>query len=121
MRALVLFAALLVAGCTQTTTTTTTASSIGKPQMPPDVTTEVECAAVGGKWGPVGLMGTPACTQPSPTANMTCSDSNECAGMCWSTEAVGSKATGYCQPTNMPFGCHSEVVAGVVQPALCAD
>lgn len=83
--------------------------------------TAVECAAAGGEWGPVGLMRTEACTLKSPDAGKVCSDSSECAGSCWSDEAPGSKAAGFCQPTNMPFGCHSEVRDGIVQPALCAD
>lgn len=122
MRALVLFAALLIAGCAQTATTPTAPTvATAKPEMPAEPTNDAACVAAGGKWGPVGLMGTPACTLPSPTAGKQCSDSSECAGSCWTDQAPGSKGAGYCQPTNMPFGCHSEVVNGVAQPALCAD
>ncbi len=92
-----------------------------KPQSMPYAETEVECQAAGGKWGPVGLMGVEACTLDAPDAGKVCSDSSECVGECWSTAEIGSKATGYCQPTNMPFGCHASVKDGVVQPALCAD
>lgn len=92
-----------------------------KPQMPAEPANEADCVAAGGQWGRVGLAGIEACTMPSPTAGKQCTDSSECAGSCWSDAAPGSKAHGYCQPTNMPFGCHSEVVDGVVQPALCAD
>lgn len=89
--------------------------------MPPDILSESECTAAGGSWGRVGLMGTLACTQPSPTAGKECTDSEQCAGMCWSNGPAGSQGKGMCQPTNMPFGCHSEMKGGVVQPALCAD
>lgn len=120
IRSLALALALALAGCAQSTPTVATAPQ-AKPQMPADPASEAECLVAGGKWGPVGLMGTPACTMNSPTAGKACSDSQECAGQCWSDQPPGTKAAGMCQPTNMPFGCHSEVVGGVVQPALCAD
>ncbi len=123
IRIVVVSLALVLAGCAQAPQTPPTPPTVtsGVPEMPADPTTEVDCLAAGGAWGPVGLMGTAACTMTSPTAGKACSDSKDCAGQCWSSEPAGAKATGICQPTNMPFGCHSEVVDGVVQPALCAD
>ena len=109
-----------LAACAQTAPPVATAPQ-AKPEMPADPATEAECLAARGKWGPVGLMGTPACTMTSPTAGKVCSDSKDCAGQCWADAPAGTRTTGMCQPTNMPFGCHSELVAGVVQPALCAD
>jgi len=117
MRNLVLISALALAACAQTTAP----SSQAAPQMPAEPQSQAACLSAGGAWGPVGLSGTLACTMPSPTAGKVCSDSTECAGQCWSDAAVGTQAKGICQPTNMPFGCHSEVRDGVVQPAMCAD
>lgn len=116
----ILAAALVLAACAQKTAVAPPASTEWPPSQ--DMT-EAECKIAGGNWGPVGLMGTPACTLKSPDAGKQCSDSSECAGDCWSDSvaAVGSRSTGVCQPTNMPFGCHSEVKGGVVQPALCVD
>ena len=115
----ILAAALLLTACASKTAVTPPPAAANWP--PPHDMTEAECKVAGGNWGPVGLMGTPACTLKSPDAGKQCSDSSECAGDCWSDGAPGSKGTGFCQPTNMPFGCHSEVKDGVVQPALCAD
>lgn len=116
IRHLALLAALALAGCAQTSTAVTPAAT-----MPVAPETEEGCKAAGGSWGRVGMMGTLACTMPAPDAGKACSDSDECAGQCWSDAAPGTTAKGMCQPTNMPFGCHSEVKGGVVQPALCAD
>lgn len=116
-----LAAALLLSACAQKTAAVAPPAAADWP--PPHNMTEAECKVAGGGWGPVGLMGTPACTIKSPDAGKVCSDSSECAGDCWSQEvgAAGTKGTGFCQPTNMPFGCHSEVKGGILQPALCAD
>ena len=116
IRNLVFVSALILAGCAHGSGTSQVA-----PAMPAEPQTAEACYAAGGAWGPVGLSRTPACTMPSPTAGKVCSDSKECAGQCWSDEAPGTKATGMCQPTNMPFGCHAEVREGVVQPVMCAD
>jgi len=84
-----------------------------------------ECAAKGGTIKLVGLMQTPACVIPSRDAGKACTDGDQCEGDCWaSPDAVpgrDGKASGYCQPNNMPFGCHASVVNGVAQPAMCAD
>lgn len=113
----VLAGALLLAACAGHTKV----SQPAQTEWPPREMTQAECAVAGGNWGPVGLMQVEACTLRAPDAGKQCSDSSECAGACWSDGAPGSKGTGYCQPTNMPFGCHSEVREGMVQPALCAD
>jgi len=121
IRRFILFGLLALAGCAGPGATTAPKVAVSKPQMPVAPETETGCLAAGGNWGPVGLLGTEACTMTSPTGGKQCMDSSECAGECWSSEPPGSKAGGYCQPTNMPFGCHASVVGGVVQPALCAD
>jgi hypothetical protein len=113
--------ALLSAALVLTACANKAEPSAAQATWPPDIQTADECTKAGGTWGRVGLLGTEACTLPSPDAGKQCSDSSECAGQCWSSDAPGQPGKGMCQPTNMPFGCHSEVLNGVVQPALCAD
>lgn len=84
-----------------------------------------ECAAKGGTIKLVGMMQTPACVIPSRDAGKICTDGDDCEGDCWASPDTrpgrDGKAQGYCQPNNMPFGCHAAVEDGVLQSALCAD
>jgi putative hemolysin len=84
-----------------------------------------ECAAKGGTIKLVGMMQMPACVIPSRDAGKACTDGDQCQGDCWASPDTSpgrdGKASGYCQPDNMPFGCHAAVEDGVLQPALCAD
>ena len=87
---------------------------------------EASCKAQGGNWRTVGMMQTEACEIRYPDAGKTCTDGSQCAGgMCLTDAATpenaGARTTGVCQPTNMTFGCFSEVKDGVTQPGLCAD
>ena len=89
-------------------------------------TDAASCKAAGGDWHPVGLLQAEACEIPYPDAGKVCTDNDQCAGQCWAEgvspfEEAGQKGTGRCQPTNMPFGCHSDLVGGIVQPGLCVD
>lgn len=87
---------------------------------------EATCKAQGGNWQTVGMMQTEACEIRYPDAGKTCTDGSQCTGgMCLTDaatpETAGARTTGVCQPTNMIFGCYSEVRDGVTQPGLCAD
>lgn len=119
---------LAVAACAQPARTAAPdAPSAAPPAVASSEPTDAaSCAAAGGSWQGVGLMNTPACVIPYADAGKACTDSDQCEGACWAEvamtpEQAGGKVTGQCQPTNMPFGCHSEVIKGVAQPGLCAD
>ena len=102
-------------------------AEIAAPASAPaaDEPSPAECAAQGGTIKLVGLMQTPACVIPSRDAGKVCTDGDDCEGDCWASPDTrpgrDGKARGYCQPDNMPFGCHAAVEDGVLQPALCAD
>lgn len=113
---------LATTGCAQSPTSVETVAMPAATE-PADA---ASCAAAGGAWKGVGMMNVEACVMPYPDAGKVCSDSSECTGDCWADGAVtpeqaGTRATGYCQPTNMPFGCRSQILKGVVQPGLCVD
>ena len=130
----VLFAAALFAltlsACTAPATTVVEPPSApettSSADMPPEPTAgeKADCAKQGGEMKRVGLMGNYACVIPYKDANKVCANDSDCEGACWiSGHAAGpdAKARGFCQPTNMPFGCYGTLDKGVVSPTLCVD
>lgn len=102
------------------------------PAEPPQVAANngdagerASCAAKGGNYTRVGLLGSWACVLPMPDAGKVCSDNADCAGQCIfdGQGAPGPDVTvhGLCQRTNSPFGCYSVVEHGHAQPPLCVD
>lgn len=83
-----------------------------------------DCDAAGGSVQRVGMMGLETCVVPTADANKVCTDSSQCQGRCIQWEAsdnTSGKQKGVCQPTNVLFGCFSEVNIGKVGVALCVD
>lgn len=86
------------------------------------------CIASGGKYEMAGLLGHFQCTLPYADAGAVCSDRSDCEGRCLAGEDADfdptgetSGQTGFCQADDNSFGCFSDVIEGVVQPALCID
>lgn len=70
-----------------------------------------ECEAAGGTLV-YGLAG-PQCAQKQPDAGKSCSDSDQCAGLCLAE-------TRTCSPVTPFFGCH-EILQGGQTVGLCID
>ena len=91
----------------------------------PDPATIAACTAKGGEMKRVGLSGSFACVIPYKDACKACITGEDCDGDCWSSSTepgADGKVHGWCQPTNMPFGCHARVENGAVPDGiLCAD
>lgn len=107
---------LLLAACADASMTETQAN-----QEPP---TLENCARLGGYVQRVGLLGREACVVEYKDKGKACTDGSQCLGDCWGEArrfAPGETATGTCQPTNMPFGCHARIENGVASPVLCVD
>lgn len=81
------------------------------------------CAARGGNYQPVCLMGRPMCVLPHADAGKSCTDSSQCEGRCVVENGAdpGKQVTGVCSRNNNPCGCFTLVQNGVSQPTLCAD
>jgi len=81
------------------------------------------CLSKNGVVERAGLLGSERCTLSYTDGGNICIDSSNCQGKCLTT--VNKKGTGaisgQCQKTDNPFGCHSEVLGGKVQPGLCVD
>lgn len=102
------------------------ASITSEQPKPPKVASDKKtCLEQQGAWMRVGLLGHYMCVFKASDAGKTCSDSKECEYRCLATSPFtpkeSKKVTGTCQATNNPFGCSSEVMDGVAQPALCID
>ncbi len=81
------------------------------------------CAARGGNYQPVCLMGRPMCVLPHADAGRSCTDSSQCEGRCVAENGAdpGKQVAGVCSRDNNPCGCFTLVQNGVSQPTLCAD
>ena len=86
------------------------------------------CTAAGGTISRQGLAGYEMCVLPYADAGKVCSDSSECLGQCRAQtlntaqqSEAAQNVTGQCQANNIPFGCHSEIIGGTIQPGLCVD
>lgn len=94
-------------------------------------TTEELCVAAGGIWGPVGLFPEPVCTQRTIDEGRICADMGECGSSCdavltdeqYQSMMDGEQVltTGFCSGSSPLIGCHTIIVAGVVQGTLCID
>lgn len=84
---------------------------------------KMACTRRGGFVERAGLLGAERCTIPYSDGGDVCTDSSQCQGQCRSNSdaPTGAPASGLCQPTDNPFGCHSEILGGRVAPGLCVD
>lgn len=91
-----------------------------------------KCKACNGKWGPMGILGVPACDCQTNDAGKVCYDRSECEGDCVGGQREDVDATHYrmvgkCSPSTSPFGCRVRVRAGVKlksappESAVCVD
>lgn len=115
-RFIILLPLLLLTACVEDTLTV--------QNTPKEQPTLENCARVGGYIQRVGLLGREACVVEYKDKGKPCTDGSQCEGDCWGQSrqyAPGEKAAGTCQPTNMPFGCHSRIDNGVASPVLCVD
>lgn len=88
--------------------------------------TEAACSIQGGTWQRMGRAGNYACVLTTVDSGKSCTDSSQCEERCLlfvtATPAdYGKPAVGFCQSTNQPFGCASEVKKGIAQRPLCID
>ena len=128
-----IFCILILSGCM-----TSNPSVVSEPETPQRVTLKdpkhfndadrVLCDAAGGTYELAGLLGHFRCTRPYADGGEICSDNSDCIGKCIAHEDAEfnpwekiTGQTGMCQANNNPFGCHSDIVDGVVQPTLCVD
>lgn len=94
-------------------------------QRSPTETERQACAARGGRYEQVGMLGTWSCVIDYADGGARCSDSSECAGQCV-TDAdplphLGDEVTGTCQRNNALFGCYAEVKNGRAEQPMCFD
>lgn len=84
---------------------------------------QANCEIKGGSYGPAGMLGADYCTMPYADAGMSCTDNAQCEGLCLAGrfDAAGYQGSGLCQADDNPFGCHSSIVNGEIQPGLCVD
>jgi hypothetical protein len=90
--------------------------AVPRPVIP---TTEVDCKAVDGYWGPQGLPGGgPVCSLKTSDRYKICTDSEQCQGVCLVQDdlAVGMEgALGSCAEWDRTYGCHKLIVKGKVE------
>lgn len=79
------------------------------------------CLSKGGFVERAGLLGAERCTLRYSDGGNICIDSSNCQGKCLTEVNAKDVVSGQCQKTDNPFGCHSEVLGGKVQPGLCVD
>lgn len=119
---LYLFAPLLLVACS---TSSNTLEQANKPLPPKVAKDKNSCLEQNGEWMKAGILGNYMCIFKASDAGKTCSDSKACEYRCLASSAFTpketKKVTGICQASSNPFGCRSEVIKGVAQPALCAD
>lgn len=116
--ALVIAAALALAACAPEPPVAE------KPDRPLNPTEA--CAAKGGTYRRVCLMGDWTCVMPHKDAGKRCSDGDECESkQCRyvgaSAPQPGQQATGECRRTSDPCGCFTLVEDGKAEPTLCVD
>ncbi len=91
------------------------------PATPPPagqpVASAEECLALGGTWGPQGMLQLDMCDLPTTDAGQPCTDSSQCEGMCLAGE---TPEVGACSPTTLNFGCFP-IMAGGQQLTICVD
>ena len=127
MRVFLIFAALILASCTEPMVEAEAPkSNPPKATAEPKPDTPEACTKNGGTWRPVCLMGTPACVMPYSDAGKPCTDKKECQGQCryegnGETPPPGTKVTGACQRTTDPCGCFGVVADGKLEAMLCVD
>jgi hypothetical protein len=117
----ILLAAIALSACSDGPATIGSTAATASER---DRTAAESCATQGGTLQPVGITGRQACVIRYKDAGKTCTDGSQCEGDCWAgpkAYAEDEKVTGTCQPTNMPFGCHSRVTNGRGGPVLCVD
>jgi hypothetical protein len=106
-----------------------TAQPTPTPEIPQD---KASCEALGGRWGRIGLGPREQCNLPAVDAGMTCSDSDECEGMCLadldeeemdrvSRQGKELRTTGQCAAWRIVVGCLAVVEDGSVSSILCID
>ena len=97
----------------------------GPPGPPlPTAAEKADCAKRGGEMKQVGLQAFYACAIPYRDANKACANDADCEGTCWifgHPAGPDPKARGFCQPTNLPYGCDSTLDKGVVTPQMCPE
>jgi hypothetical protein len=115
---------LVIAGCapramppllvpdTSSAVPTPTTLPAGQP-----VTSKEECLALGGTWGPQGMLQLDMCDLPTTDAGQPCNDSSQCEGMCL---AGDTPEVGACSPTTLNFGCFP-IMEGGQQLTICVD
>ena len=102
---------LAIAGCAHF------AVPVAKPVIPES---EAECIAMGGSWTTLGLPmpdKPKTCDLKATDSGKSCTDSNECQGICIAPESAhaGSRATGQCSVYLSNFGNIRQVTGGVVE------
>ena len=82
------------------------------------------CAAQGGEWKRLGIMGFEHCVLPARDAGKPCSDGSECEYGCrGGSKAIGDgdRAIGSCAHNSNGFGCYSTIVNGKTGGRICVD
>ena len=116
---------VLVAGCAPGTLPPVlvpgAATPVTGPATPPPasqpVASEEECLALGGTWGPQGMLQLDMCDLPASDAGQPCTDSTQCEGMCLAGDTL---EVGACSPTTLNFGCFP-IMEGGQQMTICVD
>ncbi len=96
------------------------------PVAVPESPAAADCLARGGTMQRVGRMQTMQCVVRYADAGKRCTDSDQCAGECRTTDvtarpAQGTAAVGQCQADSNRFGCFTRVEDGKADPTLCVD
>jgi hypothetical protein len=119
MRLLLLLAGMGLAACAPMAPAPEQLQPTQKPAE-----TAAACAAQGGNWRPVCLMGKPACVIAFEDGGKACSDGSECAsGRCVTEQHVQPEkpVKGVCARTSDPCGCMQFVRNGKADYPLCID
>ncbi|MGV8929708.1 MAG: hypothetical protein ACOH1E_08140 [Brevundimonas sp.] len=85
-----------------------------------------DCRARNGTLQPVGRMQTLQCVVRYADAGKRCTDSDQCAGECRTTDVTdrpdeGAAVAGVCQADSNRFGCFTRVEDGKAEATLCID
>lgn len=86
-------------------------------------TTAKACAAQGGTWKRMGLVGSWQCELRLSDGGKSCRSNADCQGVCLAPQGAqpGQKLSGQCAAVTPLYGCFARVSAGEAEPMLCVD
>ena len=93
-------------------------------EYPATISSQEQCEALGGRWGPGGFLQEHRCLLKMKDAGKTCHDNNDCESACVAPNnaRAGDRVAGHCFEYNdVRGGCRAYVENGRAKPEVCID